>query len=82
MANYRLMDRSQNSSVGSRMAQNIERLRDRLSKDSGDPAWLTCDITFTDVKSERPEQRDIWTQHELIAGGQIDAFIRLGRPKC
>jgi hypothetical protein len=80
MANYRLLDASSNGSAGSELAHNIQKMREVLAATTGDPAWLTRDITFEVVIAPDWRAAGFWTQGELIEGRHLDEYVRLGRP--
>jgi hypothetical protein len=80
MANYRLMDASNNSSVGTQLAENILRMREGLVNFTGDQGWMYRDITFEVVVAPQQLTPGLWTKDELIAGAHLDAYVRLGSP--
>jgi hypothetical protein len=80
MANYRLMDTSNNSSVGTQLEHNIRKMRETLVGVTADQGWMYRDITFEVVTAPQQLTPGLWTQDELIAGAHLDAYDRLGRP--
>lgn len=82
MANYRLMEASENASVGSELAANIKKMRDAL-KALGGNVWLQCDLTFDRVATSGNKTPTTWTEEELKRGEQVEAYKRLkpGSPK-
>jgi len=76
-ANYELLDQASNGSSGPQLAANIRAERIRLVASTGDPSWMSVDLTFTqlDVMSGAPGQR--WLADEIQTGLHYDARRRL-----
>jgi hypothetical protein len=79
LPNYRLMETGENSSVGAELVANIRKMREALESRGGS-IWRDCDLTFDKVSAAGRKTPSTWTQEELQAGRQLDAYERLGKP--
>jgi hypothetical protein len=68
ITNYELLDARANQASGSRLRQNIRRERERLAARTGDPAWLTRDLVFTEVLPESGSRGQRWRHEEIQQG--------------
>ncbi len=72
--NFELLDQSSNGSSGPKMKNNIQAERERLATLTGDPKWLTEDITFTVVVVQGSAEAERWSNEQIEDGDHLDAY--------
>jgi hypothetical protein len=77
ISNYELLDSASNGASGAQLYANIQRERQRLAAQTGDPSWLTRDLIFTKVIPTPGDPGQRWTHEAIQQGDHITALQRL-----
>ncbi|WP_212823452.1 hypothetical protein [Catellatospora sp. TT07R-123] len=70
--NFEMLDPSFNSSAGSGLSANIDRLRASLP-----PQWQNQTIVFTSVTAPASNRGQTWSHDEIVRGDHLDVYERM-----
>lgn len=72
--NYELLDESNNSRVGDKIEEEIEKERENLRNMTGDDSWIKRVLYFTRVQELAGDEGQHWTYEEVESGEHLRIY--------